>query len=121
MRMVVLLAALVAAACSKDDRIYAENELGADIDVICKIGVVSDYYNLINRHNINNYFLCRAKSFGETDLTQQEMEDYHLTTLKLTYEEAVSEYEECRKTPLGRLIANRELPVLIRAKEILEG
>lgn len=96
-------------------------ELGADVDVICRIGVVSDYYNLINRHNINNYYLCRAKSFGETDLTQQELEDYHLTTLKLTYEEAVAEYEECRKTPLGRLIANRELPVLIRAKEILGG
>ena len=98
-----------------------QEELGADVDVICKIGVVSDYYNLINRHNINNYFLCRAKSFGETNLTQQEMEDYHLTTLKLTFEEAVAEYEECRKTPLGRLIANRELPVLNRAKEILEG
>lgn len=98
-----------------------QEELGADVDVICKIGVVSDYYNLINRHNINNFFLCRAKSFGETNLTQQEMEDYHLTTLKLTFEEAVAEYEECRKTPLGRLIANRELPVLNRAKEILEG
>lgn len=98
-----------------------KEELGADVDVICKIGVVSDYYNLINRHNINNFFLCRAKSFGETNLTQQEMEDYHLTTLKLTFEEAVAEYEECRKTPLGRLIANRELPVLNRAKEILEG
>ena len=98
-----------------------QEELGADVDVICKIGVVSDYYNLINRHNINNYYLCRAKSFGETNLTQQEMEDYHLTTLKLTFDEAVAEYEECRKTPLGRLIANRELPVLNRAKEILEG
>ena len=98
-----------------------QEELGADVDVICKIGVVSDYYNLINRHNINNYFLCRAKSFGETNLTQQEMEDYHLTTLKLTFEEAVAEYEECRKTPLGKLIANRELPVLNRVKEILEG
>jgi 8-oxo-dGTP pyrophosphatase MutT (NUDIX family) len=98
-----------------------QEELGADVDVICKIGVVSDYYNLINRHNINNYFLCRAKSFGETNLTQQEMEDYHLSTLKLTFDEAVAEYEECRKTPLGRLIANRELPVLNRAKEILEG
>ena len=98
-----------------------KEELGIDAEILAKIGVVSDYYNLIRRHNINNYYLCRAKSFGETNLTQQEMEDYHLTTLKLTFEEAVAEYEECRKTPLGRLIANRELPVLNRAKEILEG
>lgn len=36
-------------------------ELGAEAEVICKIGVVSDYYNLIHRHNINNYFLCKVK------------------------------------------------------------
>ena len=35
-----------------------KEELGADVEVVCKIGVVSDYYNLIHRHNINNYFLC---------------------------------------------------------------
>ena len=29
-------------------------ELGVEVEVICKIGVVSDYYNLIHRHNINN-------------------------------------------------------------------
>ena len=32
-------------------------ELGAEVEVITKIGVVSDYYNLIHRHNVNNYFL----------------------------------------------------------------
>lgn len=31
-----------------------KEELGAEIDIICKIGIVSDYYNLIHRHNINN-------------------------------------------------------------------
>lgn len=34
-----------------------KEELGVQVDVVCKIGVVSDYYNLIHRHNINNYFL----------------------------------------------------------------
>ena len=29
-------------------------ELGAEVEIVCKIGVVSDYYNLIHRHNINN-------------------------------------------------------------------
>ena len=40
------------------------------------------------------------------------MEAFHLTTLRLTYEEAVREYEKCSDTKLGRLIANRELPIL---------
>ena len=40
-----------------------KEELGVKVDVICKIGVVSDYYNLIHRHNINNYFLCKVEFF----------------------------------------------------------
>ena len=88
--------------------------------MICKIGLVSDYYNLIHRHNINNYFLCRILSFGEKHLTKDEIEDFHLSTLKLKYEDALAEYEKCRCTSLGRLVANRELPVLKRAKDLLE-
>lgn len=96
-------------------------ELGAETEVICRIGVVSDHYNLIHRHNINNYFLCKVISFGDKNMTQQEIDDFHLSTLKMTYEQAVSEYENRRETPLGRLICNRELPVLKRAKEILDS
>ncbi|MBO4866542.1 MAG: NUDIX hydrolase [Ruminococcus sp.] len=94
-------------------------ELGAEVDIICKIGVVSDYYNLIHRHNINNYFLCKVKSFGANDLTEQEITDFHLSTLKLTFDDAVEEYQNSRNSKIGRLIAARELPVLMRAKELL--
>lgn len=98
-----------------------KEELGADVEVICRIGVVSDYYNLIHRHNINNYFLCRVDSFGDKNLTEDEKNYFHLSTLKLSYEEAVKEYESGRDTKLGRLLANRELPILHRAKEILDS
>ena len=94
-------------------------ELGAEAEVICKIGVVNDYYNLIHRHNVNNYFLCRVLSFGDKHMTEDEIECFHLSTLRLGFEEAVCEYKKCACTPLGRLIANRELPVLYRAEEIL--
>ena len=96
-----------------------KEELGANVEIICKIGVVDDYYNLIRRHNINNYYLCRAVSFGEKHLMPDEIEDFHLLTLKLRYDEAVGEYEKRACTPIGRLIAQRELPVLKRAKELL--
>ena len=95
-------------------------ELGAQAEIICKIGVVDDYYNLIHRHNINNYYLCKAISFGEKNLTQDEIEEFHLSTLKLTFDEAVEEYERLRCTKVGRLIANRELPILKHAKVILD-
>ncbi len=96
-----------------------KEELGAEVEVIEKIGVVSDHYNLIHRHNLNNYFLCKVVSFGDKHLTQDEIEDFHLSTLKLTYEEAIAEYEKRRETKIGRLIANRELPVLKRARMLM--
>ena len=98
-----------------------KEELGASVEVVCKIGVVSDYYNLIHRHNINNYFLCKVESFGEKNLTQDEIDSFHLSTLKLSYEEAVQEYENRTNTRLGTLVANRELPILHRAKEIIDA
>ena len=98
-----------------------KEELGVSVDVVCKIGVVSDYYNLIHRHNINNYFLCKVESFGEKNLTQDEIDSFHLSTLKLSYEEAVQEYENRTNTRLGTLVANRELPILHRAKEIIDA
>ena len=98
-----------------------KEELGIEVEVLCKIGLVSDYYNLIHRHNINNYFLCKIVAFGEKHLTKDEIEDFHLSTLKLKYEDALAEYEKCRCTSLGRLVANREIPVLKRAKVLLDG
>lgn len=94
-------------------------ELGAEVEIVRKLGLVSDYYNLIRRHNLNHYYLCRALSFGETHLMPDEIEDFHLSTLRLTCEEAVAEYEARSCTPLGRLIAARELPVLRRAAALL--
>lgn len=98
-----------------------KEELGVTVTIICKIGVVSDYYNLIHRHNINNYFLCKVESFGDKNLTEDEINSFQLSTLKLSYEEAVKEYKDRANTKIGKLVANRELPVLYRVKEILRG
>ena len=97
-----------------------KEELGAEVEILAKIGVVSDDYNLIHRHNINHFYLCRATAFGATHMTAAEVNAFHLSTLKLTYDEAVAEYERNAATALGRLIAARELPILHRAKELLD-
>jgi len=60
-------------------------ELGAEVEILARIGVVSDYYNLIHRHNINHYYLCRVKAFGSRSLTQDEVSKFHLATMKLGY------------------------------------
>ncbi len=96
-------------------------ELGVEVNIISKIGIVSDYYNKIHRHNINHYFLCEVKSFGNKHMTDDEINLWHLSTIKLKYEEALSLYEKNRDTKIGRLVANREVPVLKKAKEILDN
>lgn len=98
-----------------------KEELGVNVEIISKIGVVSDYYNLIHRHNINHFYLCKIISFTDKNMTKEEIEDFHLSTLILDYDSALKEYERCSHTKLGRLIKNRELPILIKAREILKN
>ena len=69
-----------------------KEELGVSVEIVFKIGVV----------------------------TQDEIDSFHLSTLQLSYEEAVREYENRKNTRLGTLVANRELPILYRAKEIID-
>ena len=59
-------------------------------------------------------------SEGDKQLTQAEKEEFQLSTLKLSYEEAVEEYEKAGITRLGRLIARRELPILRHAKKLID-
>ena len=94
-------------------------ELGAEVEIVRELAVVSDYYNVIRRHNINHYFLCRALSFGETHMTEDEIVKFRLSRLVMTYGEAMAEYEKRRDTKLGRLLAARETPVLELAHEIM--
>jgi len=97
-----------------------KEELGVDVEILAPIGIVSDYYNLIHRHNLNHYYLCKIRSFGEKHMTKEEIEEFHLSTMKLTYKEALAEYEKSRDTRLGRLVSNREVPILRKARELLD-
>lgn len=63
--------------------------------------------------------ICKIESFGDRNLTTEEIESFKLSTLKLTFEDAIEEYKKCSNTKLGKLILNRELPVLNYVKEIL--
>ena len=98
-----------------------KEELGAEVNVVCKLGVVSDYYNVIHRHNVNHYYLCKLLSVGSTAMTEEEISDFQLSTLRLRYEEAVAEYRKNAGTPWGSLLCQRELPVLEQAKKAMEG
>ena len=65
---------------------------------------------------MKDYIFC--KNLTKADV-KEEIEDFSLSTLKLKFDEAVKEYEKRSETRLGRLVANRELPILKYAKEII--
>ena len=56
----------------------------------------------------------------ESPRNEAEKEEFRLSTIKLSYEEALEEYNRRSNTKLGSLIANREIPILIQAKRILD-
>lgn len=94
-------------------------ELGARVEILFPLGVVEDEYNLIGRHNVNHYYLCRLLSAGENHLTRVERESLHLSPWMLSLQDAAVEYRANRAYPLGRLIAAREEPILRQAMAVL--
>ena len=70
---------------------------------------------------ICNIFEYDDSNRSNHGLSEDEVKDYFKSDQEdaLTYDEAVQEYRRLSCTPIGRLIAARELPVLERAKEIL--
>ena len=57
------------------------------------------------------------KSRGEQELIDYEKNDLQMKVLMLEYEEAVKLYERQTDKKLGRLLTNRELPILKIAKQ----
>ena len=94
-------------------------ETGYKASIIEEIGIVDDYYNLIHRHNINHYFLMKAESY-----VGQHQEEYEKSMIEklvwLPIDEAIKTMQNMDVSPVSRLVINRELPILMKAKEIIE-
>lgn len=97
-----------------------KEESGIRVDILCKLAKIEDDYNLIHRHNQNNYYLCKVKGYTSISMTDQEIEDLHLEVLRLDPKEVIAAYDDNLSSPLGRLIARRELPVFKYALEIID-
>lgn len=93
-------------------------ETGYEVEIISPIGIVEDYYNLIHRHNKNYYYLCKTRLF-----LGKKLEEYESSMIeKLVWvdiDTAIKLYENMDVSPVARLVINRELPILKKAKEML--
>ncbi len=93
-------------------------ESGYECEIIKEIGIVDDYYNLIHRHNLNYYFLCKSLSFVGRKLEKYE-EGMIEKFVWMDIDQAIKEFENMNISPISRLVKNRELPILLKAKEML--
>lgn len=96
-------------------------ETGYESEVVCPLGIVSDYYNLLKRHNMGNFFLVRAKEgTGKVTYTQEEKRLFKESGW-YSLEKAEALYKSMDRDGIARLVMARELPVLQRAIKLVEN
>lgn len=97
-----------------------EEEVGYKCEVISFLAEVDDYYNLIKRKNHNYYYLARRLNKVEQHLEPDEK----IRISKIIFvpiDEAIKLYESMQNVLVGRLVKQRELPILKLAKNTLQG
>ena len=96
-----------------------KEEVGYNSKVICHIADVHDYYNLIQRKNINHFYLVKR-----LEKTEQNLEpDEKIRIEKIVWvpiDEAIKLYEDMQNVLVGKIVKQRELPILRKAKELLK-
>jgi 8-oxo-dGTP diphosphatase len=94
-----------------------EEELGFTSSILSFLGIVEDDYHLIQRHNIQYYYLVQAEK--ETKTTWTETEKRMIESIVwLPLNEAIDYYASLKDEGIALLIKQRELPFLkLIAKE----
>ncbi len=83
-----------------------DEELGVKVEIISKIGIIDDYYNKINRHNINHYYL--VKIIGYTKIHHESKgDDLIFDILHLSINDILNEYKN-KDAKIKKLVYNRE-------------
>ncbi len=96
-----------------------EEEVGYHIEVIEELGEVIDYYNLINRKNINHFFLARAVDKCPSHQEEDELRRID-NIIWVDIDKAIQLYMDMQNVLVGRLVKQRELPLLLEAKTALQ-
>ena len=96
-----------------------QEETGYICEILNEIGIVDDYYNLINTHNISYYYLLRVIGTGQKHLDQYEKKVIDKVVWE-PIDEAIRLIEETKDEPLAILVKRRELPIYKLAKEMIK-
>lgn len=95
-------------------------ELGAkELIKIKHLAVVEDYYNLIKRKNINHYFVVKCSKFEDVKFTDNEKRLID-KTIWININDAIDLYKNTKRTNISSLVIDRELPILLLVKTIID-
>ncbi len=94
-------------------------EIGAEVEIIAPLLVTEDYYNLIKRKTISYYYLCRLKSLHQNNLLPEE-KTFIKGMVWVSLDKAIDLYQNAMIGKVAKLIQQRELPVLLMAKEMID-
>lgn len=97
-----------------------EEEVGYHIEVLGEIGEVKDYYNLIYRRNHNYFYLVRRLDKCEQHLEPDEKQRIK-KIIWVNIDDAISLYENMQNELVGKLVKQRELPILKLVKSTLQS
>jgi len=97
-----------------------EEEVGYKCEIIAPIADVDDYYNLIFRKNHNHFYLVKRLEKVEQHLEPDEKVRIN-KIIWVPIDEAINLYENMQNVLVGRIVKQRELPILKLAKEMLEN
>ena len=93
-------------------------ELGVKVKIVAEIGEIIDCYNLIKRENHNYFYLAEVVGYTEKHLEEKEKSLIE-KTIWVGIDEAISLYNNMQNVLVGKLVKQRELPILKLAKEML--
>lgn len=95
-----------------------EEECGMIIDIIDELGIIEDDYNIIHRHNITYYYLCR-----EVNRCPSHLEDYEKALFKSMDYYDIDEVLRITDNPredLTKILYRRERIIYELVKGIIE-
>ena len=96
-----------------------EEETGFSVEIIAEIGQVNDFYNKIHRENHQYYYLGKTIKY-----VGKHLEEYEKSMMEkvifIPLLDAIELFKNMQDYGCGKLVKNRELPVLIEAKNILD-
>ena len=96
-----------------------DEELGVSGEVIGKLGVVHDFYNLITQENYSHYYLFKINEHHKNHLGTLETYLFN-EILYVNIDEAIKLMENQGGSGVAILVKRRELPILKHAKEYFD-